>query len=68
MVPYLSDFFQHRQKIFHAGNLFLMDQQVGVFVDALHPFRIGDKIGREITTVKTHAFNKIESGFQTFVV
>lgn len=45
-----------------------MDQQVGVFVDALHPFRIGDKIGREITTVKTHAFNKIESGFQTFVV
>ena len=43
-----------------------MDQQIDIFVDALHPFGIGNEVGREIATVKLHAFNKIKGGFQTF--
>ena len=41
-----------------------MDQDIDVFVDALHAVWIGDKIGREVAPVKLHALNDIERGLQ----
>jgi hypothetical protein len=40
-----------------------MDEQVGVVVDALHPFWIRYKVRREVAPIKPHAFDEVESGF-----
>src|SRR6516162_2669901 len=32
--------FEHRQQVFHAGNLFLVDEQVSILVDAFHALGI----------------------------
>src|SRR5439155_14930147 len=58
--------FKHWEKILHAGNLFLVDEQVAVFVDRLHAFRIGHEIWRKIATIKSHAFDQVQSCFQPF--
>ena len=41
-----------------------MDEQIGIFEDALHPFRIRHEIRRQIAAVELHAFNDIESRFK----
>ena len=42
-----------------------MDQQVAIFLNAFHPFRIGHKVGRKVAAIKTHSFDEIEGCFQT---
>src|SRR5258705_2213963 len=58
--------FKHREKILHAGNLLLVDEQVAIFVNTLHPFRIGHKVRREVATIKSHTFDEVQSCFQPF--
>ena len=43
-----------------------MDEEVDVFVDALHSFRIGHEIRRKIAPIKAHPLNEVEGRFQTF--
>ena len=39
-----------------------MDEDVGVFEDALHRRRIGDEVGREVAAVELHAFDELDFG------
>ena len=41
-----------------------MNQHVGVFVDGFHRLRIGDEVGREVSTVELHAFQLLAVGRQ----
>ena len=41
-----------------------MDQNVGVLELGLHPFRIGDEVGREVAAVELHALDHFERGLQ----
>src|SRR4029077_8107387 len=38
------------------------DQDVGLVEDGLHSLRVGHKIGRDVATIETHAFDKF--GFE----
>ena len=41
-----------------------MDKNVGVLEPGLHPFRIGDEVGREVAAVELHALDHFERGLQ----
>ncbi|GAK50203.1 hypothetical protein U14_01430 [Candidatus Moduliflexus flocculans] len=58
--------FQNREQVFHAADLFLIDQNVRVIENRFHPFRVGHKIGREIAAIKLHPFHHVQRGFHAF--
>ncbi len=39
-----------------------MGENVGLFQYHFHAFRVGDKVGRGVATVKLHAFNHLQGG------
>ena len=41
-----------------------MDQDIGVIQFDEHLFRVGDEVGRQITTVELHAFDNVELEFE----
>jgi len=60
----LGDLLEHRENVLHRGNLLLVDQNVGVLEDDLHPLRIRDEVGREVAAVELHAFDDLEGRVQ----
>ena len=54
--------FENRKQILEVGNLFVVDQDVGRFILALHLLCIGHEIGRDIAAVELHAFNGVDGG------
>ena len=57
---------KNRDQLFNASDLLLIDENIGIFKDALLRFRIGHEVGREIAAVKVHPFNNIESCLKAF--
>ena len=60
--PGLGDLLQDRQEIFHRADLFLVQQNIGILQDALHPFRICNKVWGEITPVELHPLDHLQRG------
>src|SRR5215470_16211320 len=60
----LHDRFQYRQHRLQAGELFLMQQDVGVFELGQHLLRIRDEIRRDVTAVELHTFDDLDFGIE----
>src|SRR5215469_9106118 len=60
----LRDILQQREQILHRGDLLLVNEDVGVLQHRFHPFRIGNEVRRQITTVKLHALDHFELGLK----
>ena len=60
----LHDGFQDRQHRLQAGELLLVDQDVGLFQLGHHLLGIGDEVGRDIAAVELHAFDDFELGVE----
>ena len=53
---------QQRQQVLQARNLLVKDEDVGALHLACHFVGIGDKIGRNVATVKLHTLDHINAG------
>ncbi len=60
----LYDSFEHRQDRLQAGELLLVDEDVGVLELDRHLVGVGDEIRRDIAAVELHALDHIELGLQ----
>jgi hypothetical protein len=56
--------FEQRQHRLQAGELLLVDQDVGVLELGDHLLGVGDEVGREIAAVELHAFDDFEFGLE----
>ena len=59
----LADQFENRNKVLGVGDLFLMDEDVGVFQLADHFLLVGDEVGGNVAPVELHALNDDNLGF-----
>src|SRR5882672_2820844 len=50
--------------VLDRGDLLVMDQDVCVLEDDLHPLRIGDEVGREVSAVELEPFDHLQSGVE----
>ena len=55
---------EQRQHRLQAGELLLVDEDVGVFELGHHLLGVGDEVGREIAAVELHAFDDVELGLE----
>src|SRR5579883_1636499 len=55
---------QKRQELLQAGELLLVDQDVGVVHLDPHLLRVGDEVQRDIAAVELHAFDHLELGLE----
>jgi hypothetical protein len=62
----LRDLFEKREKIFQAGNLLLMDQDVSVLEDSFDALGIGHKVRRQVAFIELHALYHFKCGFDPF--
>ena len=62
----LNDGFQNRYHRLQVAQLLVIEQNIRIVELAVHFFRIGDEIRRQVTAVKLHAFNHFQFGFQPF--
>ena len=60
----LHDGFEHRQHRLQAGQLLLVDQDVGVLELGDHLLGVGDEVGREVAAVELHALDDVEFGLE----
>ena len=58
----LDDLLQQRQQVADRGDLALVDQDVGVVEDGLHPLGVGDEVRRDVALVELHALGELELG------
>ena len=63
-LPLLTTFSRTGTRSLIAGDLLLVDEDVGVFEDALHRLRVGDEVRREVAAVELHAFDDLELGLE----
>ena len=56
--------FQQRQDRLQAGELLLVDEDVGVLQLDRHLVGVGDEVGRDIAAVELHALDHVELGLQ----
>ena len=63
-LPRLHHGFQDRQQRLQAGELLLVDEDVGLFQLGDHLVGVGDEVGREIAAVELHAFDDVELGLE----
>src|SRR4029450_3098102 len=63
-APRLHHGLEHRQHGLEAGQLLLVQEDVGLVELGNHLLGIGDEIGREITAVELHALDDIELGIE----
>src|SRR3546814_13415390 len=62
LFPYTTLFrSQHRLK---AGELLLMQEDVGILQVARHLLGVGDEVRREVAAVELHALDDVELGLQ----
>ncbi len=55
-----SNLLKDGKKIFHVGDLFLVQKDVGVFENCFHTLGVSHEVGGEVTTVKLHTFDNFE--------
>ena len=55
---------EHRQHRLQAGELLLVDEDVGALELDQHLVGVGDEVGREIAAVELHALDDVELGLQ----
>ena len=56
--------FEQRQQLLQAGQLLLVDQDVGVFHLDAHLVGVGDEVGRDVAAVELHALDDVELGLE----
>ncbi len=56
--------FQERKQFVQAGELLLVDQDVGVVHFNAHLVGVGDEVGRDVAAVELHAFDDLEFGLE----
>src|SRR5438552_3569339 len=56
--------FQERKQFVQAGELLLVDQDVGVVELNAHLVGVGDEVGRDVAAVELHAFDDLKLGFE----
>ena len=56
--------FQEREELLQAGELLLVNENVGVFHLDPHLLGIGDEVGGDVAAVELHAFDHLELGLQ----
>jgi len=55
---------QERKKFVQAGELLLVDQDVGIVHFNAHLVGVGDEVGRDVAAVELHAFDDLEFGLE----
>src|SRR5437667_3255663 len=56
--------FEQRKQFVQAGELLLVDQDVGIVHFNAHLVGVGDEIGRDVAAVELHALDDVEFGLQ----
>src|SRR6202042_2517922 len=56
--------FQERKQFVQAGELLLVDQDVGIVHFNAHLVGVGDEVGRDVAAVELHAFDDVEFGLE----
>src|ERR1700736_3359791 len=56
--------FQKRKQFVQAGELLLVDQDVGIVHFNAHFVGVGDEVGRDVAAVELHAFDDLEFGLE----
>jgi len=62
----LGDFLEHGQKILHAGNLLIVDEDKRILEDHGHGFAVCDEIRRDVASVELHAFDEVDGRLHGF--
>ena len=60
--------FEHGEEILQIRNLLIVDENVRLLHVALHLFRIGHEVGREVTAVELHTFHSLEHRVATLCI
>ena len=60
----VEDLLQDRHQVLVAGDLLLVDEDVGVFQLALHLLRVGDEVRRQVAAVELHALDELVGRLQ----
>jgi chaperonin GroL len=64
----LGNLLQKRHNVLHRSDFLFVDEDVGVFEDGLHLFRLGHEVGRKIASVELHSFNDVQLVVKRFSV
>src|SRR5713226_2050911 len=56
--------FQERKQFVQAGELLLVDQDVGIVHFNAHLVGVGDEVGRDVAAVELHALDDVEFGLE----
>src|SRR5579875_300338 len=62
--PLLRDLLQQGDEIGCGANLFLIDEDVGIFEDGLHTLGVGDEVRGDVALVKLHAVYELGVGLE----
>ena len=54
----LRDLLEQLHQLAEAGDLLLVDDDVGVLEDDLHPLGVGHEVGAEVATIELHAVDR----------
>src|SRR6059058_5160511 len=57
---------EQREQVIHHADLLLVDEDVRVLQQALHPLGVRHKVRRQIAAVELHAFDDVERGLGRF--
>ena len=55
---------EERNHVPDVRDLFLVNQDVGILHEHLHPLRVGDEVGREVPAVELHPLDDLEGGLE----
>ena len=62
----MNSCFQYWKNFFHVAYFFIINKNERAAQFSLHFFSIGNKVGRQISTVKLHSFYSLNFGFSSF--
>ena len=61
-LPLWADLFEDRHQVAEVADLLLVDQDQGVFEQAVHRRRAVDEVGRDVALVELHAIDVLDLG------
>src|SRR4029077_4938948 len=59
-LAHLCGLLKQGKQVLHRADFLLVDQDVDVLQQALHPLRVGHEVGREVAAVELHSFDHFE--------
>ena len=62
----LNNFFQNRHNVLNHGDFAVSDEHQGVVQNSFHFVRVSCHVGRDVATVKLHAFYSFQASFHGF--